>query len=176
MNKSTEQTKWNVKHGPLFVSQSKDRKRKTETKNGTSGTKTETRTSQSLSNRLFENEYSVIKTQQSERNTTGQSKISTPNSSRLPKTDSKIVRIQKLSVISPDITEMDRDIFYHWGPTHEIMENICGRSNSPRTGRIVEQRKALSLQKTLRRRYDPQTQRTVFAPSPAKINTAEKKL
>ena len=61
--------------------------------------------------------------------------------------------------------KMDRENFYHWGATREIMDNIRRRNNSPETRRLVEQRNALSRPGTLRRRYDHQTQRTVFAPS-----------
>ena len=42
---------------------------------------------------------------------------------------------------------------------------IIRRNNSPETRRLVEQPKALSRPGTLRRRYDHQTQRTLFAPS-----------
>ena len=60
---------------------------------------------------------------------------------------------------------MDRENFYHRGATREIMDIIRRRNNSPETRRLVEQRIALSRPGTLRRRYDHQTQRTVFAPS-----------
>ena len=60
---------------------------------------------------------------------------------------------------------MDRENFYHWGATREIMNIIRRRNNSPETKRLIEQRNALSRPGTLRRRYDHQTQRTVFAPS-----------
>ena len=61
--------------------------------------------------------------------------------------------------------KMDREIFYHCRATREIMDIIRRRNNSPETRRPVEQRNALSRPGTLRRRYDRQTQRTVFAPS-----------
>ena len=60
---------------------------------------------------------------------------------------------------------MDRKIFYHCGATREKMDNIRRRNNNPETKRLVEQRYALSRPCTLRRRYDHQLQRTVFAPS-----------
>ena len=60
---------------------------------------------------------------------------------------------------------MDRENFYHWGATREIMDIIRRRNNSPETRRLVEQGNAQSRPGTLRRRYDHQTQRTVFAPS-----------
>ena len=60
---------------------------------------------------------------------------------------------------------MDRENFYHWGATLEIMEIIRRRNNSPETGRLVEQRNQLSRPGTLRRRYHQYTQRTVLAPS-----------
>ena len=58
-----EQAKPNVKYETLFVDQSKDRKRITKTKNGTSEQQTEKRTSQSYSSRMFANEHSVNKIQ-----------------------------------------------------------------------------------------------------------------
>ena len=60
---------------------------------------------------------------------------------------------------------MDRENFYHWRATREIMDIIRRRNNSPETQRLVEQRNNLSRPETLRRRYDHQTQRTIFAPS-----------
>ena len=60
---------------------------------------------------------------------------------------------------------MDRDNFHHWGATREIMEIIRRRNNSPETSRLVKQRSTLSRPGTLRRRYDHQTQRTVFVPT-----------
>ena len=45
------------------------------------------------------------------------------------------------------------------------MDIVRRRNNSPETRRLVEQRNALSRPGTLRRRYDNQIQRTVFAPS-----------
>ena len=60
---------------------------------------------------------------------------------------------------------MDRENFYHWSATREIMEIIRRRNNSPETRRLVEQRNRLSRPGTLRRRYDHYTQRTVFAPT-----------
>ena len=41
---------------------------------------------------------------------------------------------------------MDRENFYHWGATREIMEVIRRRDNSPETRRLKEQRNALSGQ------------------------------
>ena len=60
---------------------------------------------------------------------------------------------------------MDRENFHHWGATREIMNIIRRRNNSPETSRLVEQRSTLSRPGTLRRRYDHQTQRTVFVPT-----------
>ena len=68
---------------------------------------------------------------------------------------------------------MDRDTFYHWGATREIMEIIRRRNKSPETRRLVELRNALSKPGTLRR-YDPHTQRTIFPPTrPNKRNREE---
>ena len=69
---------------------------------------------------------------------------------------------------------MDRENFYHWGATREIMEIMRTRNNNPETRRLVEQRNQLSRPGTLRRRYDQYTQRTVFATSrPNKKRTEE---
>ena len=48
------------------------------------------------------------------------------------------------------------------------------RNNSTETRSLVEQRNALSRPGTLRRRYDHQTQRTVFAPSRLNKGSKEK--
>ena len=45
------------------------------------------------------------------------------------------------------------------------MDIFRRRNNSPQTRRLVDQRIALSRPGTLRRRYDHQSQRTIFAPS-----------
>ena len=69
---------------------------------------------------------------------------------------------------------MDRDNFHHWGATREIMDIIRRRKNSPETSRLVEQKSTLSRPGTLRRRYDHQTQRTVFVPTrPTERSTEE---
>ena len=39
---------------------------------------------------------------------------------------------------------MDREDFYHWGATREIMDIIRRRNNSPETRRLIEQRNTLS--------------------------------
>ena len=76
----TEQVEMNLKYGTLFVEQSESRRTKTETENGTSEEQKEKHDSQSLSNRISQKEYAVNKIQQSERSTSEQSEISTPNS------------------------------------------------------------------------------------------------
>ena len=60
---------------------------------------------------------------------------------------------------------MDQETFLHWRDIPEIMDIIRRRNNSPETHRLVEQRNALSRPRTLRRRYDHQTERTVFVPT-----------
>ena len=60
---------------------------------------------------------------------------------------------------------MERDNFYHWVATREIMDIIRRRNKSPETRRLVELRNALSKPGTRRRRNDPHTQWTIFAPS-----------
>ena len=83
--------------------------------------------------------------------TSGQSDISTSKSSHI--------------LLQQNPKKMDRENFYHWGATREIMDIIRRRNNSPETRKLIEQRNALSRPGTLRRRYDHQTKRTVFAPS-----------
>ena len=68
-------------------------------------------------------------------------------------------------MLQQNLEKLDRENFYHWGATLEIMDSIRRRNNGPETRRVMEQRNALSRPGTLRRRYDHQTQRTVFAPS-----------
>ena len=90
-------------------------------------------------------------TEQNKKTTSGQSEISTLKDSQTSNTE--------------NFDNMDRENFYHWGATCEIMDIIRRRNNSPESRRLVDQRNALSRPGTLRRRYDHQTQRTVFAPS-----------
>ena len=91
------------------------------------------------------------KIEQNKITTSGQSDISTL------KTSSKsIIEIND---------KMDRENFYHWGATREIMDIIRRRNKSPETRRLVDKRIALSKPGTLRRRYDHQSQRTIFASS-----------
>ena len=97
----------------------------------------------------------------SEKNTSGQSDISASKSS----CSLKHRNITQKKNLNPEITEMDRDNFYHWGATREIMEIFRKRNKSPETRRLVELRNNLSRPGTLRRRYDLHTQRTIFAPT-----------
>ena len=151
INKLTEHAKLNLKQGRLFADQSKHDKRKTELRSDATETKDERNENQSQTNRIFENTNSVNKTELNKSTTSGQSEITTPKSS--------------YHSLQQNIEKMDRENFYHWGATREIMNIIRRRNNSPETKRLIEQRNALSRPGTLRRRYDHQTQRTVFAPS-----------
>ena len=165
INILTEQAELNLKYGQLFANQSESSKTKAETENGTSEEQNETIDNQSHSNRTFEKDYGVNKIQQSENNTSGQSDISTQSSSCLPKENLKFVQNKIKPNLHTELTEMYRDNFHHWGATREIMEVIRRQNNSPETSRLVEQRSTLSRPGTLRRRYDHQTQRTVFVPT-----------
>ena len=109
---------------------------------------------------MFEDKNHVNKTKHEEKTTSGHSDISTLE-------DSQTVKDEILGNIN-------RENFYHWGDTREIMDIIRRRNNSPETRRLVEQRNALSRPGTLRRRYDHQTQRTVFAPSRPNNHSREK--
>ena len=69
---------------------------------------------------------------------------------------------------------MDRENLYPWGATREIIYTNRRRNNSLETRSLVEQPNALSRPGTLRRRYDHQTQRTIFAPSRPNKRSREK--
>ena len=171
---SEQATRLNFKYGQLFADQSNDIKHVTEAKNGTLESKTEQQNNQSHWNRTFQNENGVNKRNRNEKNTTGKSNISASKSSRLWKQHSNTIQKTKLSKLNPENTNMDKDKVYHWGATREIMEIIRRRNKSPETRRLVELRITLSRPGTLRR-YDPHTQRTIFA-SPAQTNAVEKRL
>ena len=154
INILSEQAKLNIKYGPIFA-----------TMNETSQERNENCTHQSQSNRTFQNKSGVNKRNRSVKVTSGQSEISASKSSCKLKQQSNNIQKKKLSTSNPEITDMDRENFYHWGATREIMEIIRKRNKSPETRRLVELRNALSKPGTLRRRYDPHTQRTIFAPT-----------
>ena len=173
MNILTEQAKLNKKYGPIFADQSKCKKVETEIKNDTAEEQNEKYGSQSHTNRTFENKYGVNKNKRNEKATSGQSEISALKPSYSKKHSQNSNRITKVQNSNTEITEMDRENFYHWGATREIMEIIRRRNNSPETRRLVEQRNGLSRPGTLRRRYDHYTQRTVFAPTRPKKRSRE---
>ena len=107
---------------------------------------------QSHAIRTFQNKYHANKTNESENTTSGQSEIST-------------AKISVKSKGEKDIEKMNRENLYHWGVTREIMEIIRRRNKSPETRRLVERKEALARPVTMRRRYDPQSQRMIFTPS-----------
>ena len=165
INILSEQAKLNIKYGPIFADQSKSEKAITERKKNISEEQNENRANQSQKSRTFENENNVNKHQRNKKTTSRQSEISTLERSYSTKEAKSLNQIEKSRKLNTEITEMDRENFYHWGATREIMEIIRRRNNSPETRRLVEQRNQLSRPGTLRRRYDQYTQRTVFAPS-----------
>ena len=142
----------NAKHGSLFDSQSNYSKQDTEIKRNTSESENEQKNDQSHANRTFQNKCHVNKTNESENTTSGQSEISTAKTSLNSKGEK-------------DIEKMNRENLYHWGATREIMEIIRRRNKSPERRRLVEWREALARPGTMRRRYDPQSQRMIFTPS-----------
>ena len=151
INILAEQANLNLKYGPLFADQPNRSKTITERKKKDSEIHTQRKINQSQTNEISENEKHVNEIEQKKITTSRQSEISIP-------------KFNKPS----DKTEndkMDRENFYHWGATREILDIIRRRNNSPETRRLVEQRNTLSRPRTLRRRYDHQTQRTIFAPS-----------
>ena len=154
-----------MKYGTLLANCSESCKTIIATENVASEEQNEKRNNQSHSNRTFEKVYGVNKIQQSERSTSGPSETSTQSSSCTPKESWKIAQNKRAPNLYTESTGMDREHFNHWGATRKIMEIIRRRNNSPETRRLVEQRNALSRPGNLRRRYDHQTQRTVFAPT-----------
>ena len=154
-----------MKYGQLFADKSNHSKHVTETNNGTSESKNEQRNNKSQSNRTFQNKNGVNKRNRSEKNTSGQSEISESKSSCKLKQHSNTIQKKKLPNSNPELTDMDRENFYYWGATREIMDITRRRNKSPETGRLVELRNALPKPRTLGRRYDPHTQRAFFAPT-----------
>ena len=106
-----------MKYGQLFADQSNDSKHVTETDNGTSESKIEQQNNQSQLNRTFQNKSGVNKRNRSEKNTSQQSEISASKSGCKYKQHSNTIQKKKLLKSNPEITDMDRDIFYHWGAT-----------------------------------------------------------
>ena len=159
INILSKQAELNAKYGQLFADQS-DNSKPTETKSDRSESKIEQQNNQSQTSRIFDNKNGVNKISQSEKNTSGQSDTSALKSSY----SLKHRKITQKKNLNPETTEMGRDNFYHWGATREIMEIIRKRNKSPETRRLAELRNNLSVPGTLRR-YDPHTQRTIFAPT-----------
>ena len=160
VNILTEHAELNLKYGPIFADQSEHTENRTRLYNHKTERQNERKESQSQTNRIFENKNNVNKIEQSKITTSGQSDISTLKTSR-----KSILEIND---------KMDRENFYHWDATREIMDIIRRRNNSPETRRLVDQRIALSRPGTLRRRYDHQSQRTIFAPSQPNKRSREK--
>ena len=149
-----------AKYSSLFDSQSDYSKQETETKRNTSESENEQKNDQSHANRTFQNKSHVNKINESEKTTSGQSEINTAKTSSNLKEE--------------DIEKMNRENLYYWGATKEIMEIIRRRNKSPETRRLVERREALARPGTMRRRYDPQSQRMIFTPSrPSKRSQEE---
>ena len=160
INMLTEHAELNLKYGPIFANQSDHIENRTTLHNHKTETQNERKESRSQTNRIFENINNVNKIEQSKITTSGQSDINTLKTSR------------KSTIEIND--KMDRENFYHWGATREIMEIIRRRNNSPETRRLVDQRSALSRPGTLRRRYDHQSQRR-YSHHPDRTKGAERK-
>ena len=139
----------NIKYGPIFADQSKREKTITETKKDTSEEQNENCANQLQTNRTFENKNSVNKDQRKHKSV--QSEISTLESSCSTKEIKSSNQIPKTQKLNTKITEMDRENFYQWGATREIMEIIRRPYNSPETRRLIDQRNELSRTGTLRR-------------------------
>ena len=149
-----------MRYGQLFADQSKRNKTRTESKKNDSENDIENETNQSQTNGTSENKNHVNENQQNKITTSVLSDISFSKSSEPLK--------------DKENEKMESENVYHWWATREITDIIRRRNNSPKTIRLVEQRNALSRPGTLRRRYDHQTQRTIFAPyRPNKRSSAE---
>ena len=122
INILSEQAKLNIKNGPIFADQSKREKATTETKNDTSEEQNENCVHQSQLNRTFQNKSGVNKRNRSVKKTSGQSEISASKSSCKLKQHSNTIQKKKLLNTNSEITDMNRENFYHWGATREIMK------------------------------------------------------
>ena len=110
INILTEHAELNLKYGPIFADQSERTETKTRLHNHKTETQNERKESQSQTKKMFENKNNVKKIEQSKITTSGQSDISTLKTSR-----KSIIEIND---------KMDRENFYHWGATREIMDII----------------------------------------------------
>ena len=126
INILSEQAKLNAKYGQSFADQSDTSKRVTETENGRLESKIEQQNNQSQAGRIIENKNGVNKINRNEKSTSGQSDISASKSS-CSLNHRNIIQKKNSNT---EITEMDRDNFYHWGATREIMEIIRGEINA----------------------------------------------
>ena len=146
----TEHVELNLKRGTLFTHQSKHNKSKTELRDDDTETQDQRNENQSQAKRTFENKNSLNEIEQSKPTTSGS-------------VQNQHFKIKSHLVSTKSKQTNGRENFHHWGATREIVDIIRRRNNSPETRRLIEQRNALSRPVTLRRRYDHQTQRTVFA-------------
>ena len=152
INILAEHAALNAKYGSFSNNQSNARLEETGKERKQNRDGNEQKRNQSETNRTFQNKNHVNKLSTKENTTSGQSDISTVKSSLYSKT----ITIQNV---------MNRENFYHWGASREIIEFIRRKNESPETRRLVERRETLARPGTMRRRYDPQSQRTIFAPS-----------
>ena len=120
----------NAKYGSLFGNQSNSRTEESEEEEN------EQEKNQSQTNRTFQNKNQVSKIIAKEKTTIGQSDISTVKGSASPK-------------IEITENEMNRETFYHWGASREIMEIIRRRRENPDTRRLVERRETLARPGTM---------------------------
>ena len=150
INILTEHAKLNLKHGRLFADQSKHDKSKTEICGDATETKDQRKENQSQTNRTFENISSVNEIELNKLTTPGQSDISTSKSSH---------------ILLKQNTKKWTEKTFTTGALPVKSWTLSDAVTIVRKPEDIEQRNALSRPGTLRRRYDHQTQRTVFAPS-----------
>ena len=91
-----EQARLNIKYGPIFADQSEREKTITKTKKDTSEEQNKNCANQSQTNRIFEYKNGLNKDQRNARTTSGQSEISTLESSCSTKETKVQIKFQKL--------------------------------------------------------------------------------
>ena len=151
INTLTEQAELNLKYGRVFTNQLQHAPNAKITHDCELSGQSET-------NRTFENNRHVNKTNERTETSPNSDAIEFKRQETLPLHD-------HLKPATASIEkEMDRD-YFHWGATAEIMQIIQRREKSPETQRLVERRLEIARSGTMRRRYDQNAQRTIFVPS-----------
>ena len=150
INILTEQAELNSKYGRIFTNQSQ-----------------QTPNNKTMREHNLNNQSEAIRTFEKKRhvNKINEQTETSPNNNAIkfkPQKESPLRNLQTLQTSSAE--EMDRD-YFHWGATAEIMVIIRRREKSRETKRLVERRLEIARPCMMRRRYDQNTQRTIWVPS-----------